>query len=647
MMCRFLCKLAAISFCAALALSSGCVVDLRDDETEPQDPDDPGGEPPDSPRDPDEPGESWTVLVYMVADNNLEPFGLEDLEEMAVVGDAVDFRIVVQADRAADYTDGGVGNLPGWEGTKRLLVRSGDIEALADLGEQNMGDPAVLSDFIAWAVDAYPADRYALVFWDHGAGWPGFGGDESTADHDTLSVSELQQGIANGLSRAGLEALDLIGFDACLMATYEVAVALRPFGSYLLASEELEPGHGWNYERLSAIRDDPTLGPVALGTALMEGFRDQATFHGTAAGITLSLTDLRELDALEAAVADLASKLTSELHVAAPQIGRQREAALRFAEAPDPAQATNMVDLGDFAARLAQGHAPLQDAGSRILDALEAAVVTRVAGPLSGDARGLSIYFPPQRDYYDIRYEQLADSRAWDDFLQRYYDMGSSGGFAPPTFTNPDRLADVVFYEDGIAIYGDLAPDGAANVAKATLGYGFVDTTQDIVFLLGDQPAAFVDSSAGGFWDYSTLTITQGNRFGYLYASFDKTPTGDLSIAIPFAYQPPGSGQAYYLLLVYIVAPDGLVLQETYYLLTDAGPGELTPQPGALMTPLVVIIDQNGYLDWGFGSGDSFDPTLGFDLAFEYLPAGILGYVELLVSDFAGNQDYVYFEGAI
>ena len=629
-------------FCAVLGLPGGCVSDGGggDEPSDPDDPDDPG-------RRGDGPGESWTVLVYMVADNNLEPFGLQDLEEMTRVGDSANFRIVVQSDRAADHDDGGVGNLPDWQSTKRLLVRGGGLDELDDLGELNMGDPAVLSDFIAWGVDAYPADRYALIFWDHGGGWAGFGGDESTTDHDLLGIVELQQGIDDGMRRAGLEYFDLVGFDACLMATYEVALAMRPIGNYLLASEELEPGHGWDYESFAVLRDDPTRGPVDIGMAILDGFRAQASTEGTASDITLSLTDLQELDDLEAAVTELATQLTGDLQVAAPHVGRQHVAAQRFADAPDPGQSPNLVDLGDLAARLSQGYQPLQATSTRILQAIDTAVVARIAGPLREDATGLSIYFPPQRDYYDPRYGDLAEVKDWRGFLQGYYGMGESGSFVPPTFTNPDGLADVEIFDDGIALYGDLAAEGAANLTEATIGYGVVDDEEGVVYLLGDEPAGYTSALVDGFWDYTVLTIKQDASVSYLYTSIDITPTGDMSLSIPFAYQAPDALEPDYLLLEYLVSPDGFVLEETYYLISDAGPGELTPEPGAIMDPLVVIIDQNGELVWGFASDDSFDPTLDFELAFEEVPIGVTAYVELLISDFAGNEDYVYFEGAI
>src|SRR5690606_22703317 len=149
---------------------------------------------------------------------------------------------------------------------------------LQDLGEGNMGDPATLADFIAYGLENYPADRGALDVWDHGGAWPGFGPDDSHGV--VLTLPEIAQGLQGGLARAGRQELTMIGFDACLMATYEVAMITRPFGEYLLASEELEPGHGWDYAALRVLRDDPSTDPVTLGRAIADGFQAQAAANG-------------------------------------------------------------------------------------------------------------------------------------------------------------------------------------------------------------------------------------------------------------------------------------------------------------------------------------------------------------------------------
>jgi hypothetical protein len=81
-----------------------------------------------------------------------------------------------------------------------------------------------------------------------------------------VTKSAMHAGLDAGLnvpdpSTSGRFKLDIIGFDACLMAMYEVGSTLAPYGRYLLASELLEPGHGWDYSALGSI----TQGVTAAG----------------------------------------------------------------------------------------------------------------------------------------------------------------------------------------------------------------------------------------------------------------------------------------------------------------------------------------------------------------------------------------------
>jgi hypothetical protein len=50
----------------------------------------------------------------------------------------------------------------------------------------------------------YPRSLNPQVMWDHGAGWPGFGGDARCGDtehcHGLLSLAELEEGIQAGLA---------------------------------------------------------------------------------------------------------------------------------------------------------------------------------------------------------------------------------------------------------------------------------------------------------------------------------------------------------------------------------------------------------------------------------------------------------------
>ncbi|MHB8875402.1 MAG: clostripain-related cysteine peptidase, partial [Myxococcaceae bacterium] len=461
------------------------------------------------------PGRSWTFLVYMVGDNNLEPFALADLAEMAQPGSTDAVHLVAQLDRAAGYSADSLGNLPDFTSTKRILVEQGSFTELSDLGELNMGDPRSLQDFIEWGIKAYPADRTALIFWDHGGSWPGFGGDESHAG-DVLSIPELKQAIQAGMSTTGQTQFALIGYDACLMSTVEVALAMRPFGEYLLASEELEPGHGWDYRDLALITTDSTTAPDALGRKLVEGFAAQAAQAGTGANITLSLTDLYALDDVAAGLDTLNREFTSKMGEFDTLLGRQRAASLSFGESPDPRQSMNMVDLGDFIGRLAGADNRFAAVRTQIQAGLQKAVIAKTSGPLTNAATGLALYFPSSQAAYAASYDGIAEAASWRGFLKAFIGGGASEG--KPVFTNPNNIAGAALGTGGLSLQGDLAAGASESISTAVLTYGIRDVATSTTLILGEQPAAWSSTAVTGTWDLSILVLSQGTNegFGYL-----------------------------------------------------------------------------------------------------------------------------------
>ena len=108
----------------------------------------------------------------------------------------------------------------------------------------------------------YPADKYALIMSDHGMGWPGGWSDPDPAAQaratrrwsqrlgNTLYLSELDDALAQIRRQTGVEKLELIGMDACLMSQLEVFTVLQPYARYAVASQETEPALGWAYTGL-------------------------------------------------------------------------------------------------------------------------------------------------------------------------------------------------------------------------------------------------------------------------------------------------------------------------------------------------------------------------------------------------------------
>ena len=594
-------------------------------------------------------GESWTFMVYMVSDNDLEPFALQDLAEMVEVGSSDKFQILVQSDRADGYASEGVANLPDWTTAKRLRAQKGELEVLEDLGELNMGDPNTLGDFIGWAAKTAPADRYALIFWDHGGAWPGFGPDESTPEHDLLNALELKKGVKAGMDTGGIEQFALIGFDACLMSTFETAMVLRPFGEYLLASEELEPGHGWDYRSLARVVSEPSTGPIELGKDIIDGFDKQAKEQKTHAEITLGLTDLYDpLDKVDAALSDLVAVLQGEnLLDQAPMIGKEREGATKYGDSPNPQQATHMIDLGHFASELGNADPAVKDATKALQDALGEAVIASTKGASKAKSTGLSIYFPPQAAYYNTAYATIEEVKTWRGFLEKYYEVAGDVSYSPQ-FVNPNHLAEVTAEQNAVIATGQLAEGGASLVAQATLTFGVVVPDSELVIYIGDQPATVEESGlVSASWDTTVLTLAQGTAqdYGYLSLSVE----GEfLAATIPLAYREQAGAEQELVLLRIVLDGQGNEVSRTFYRITEGGPGELTPAAGSsVQTVLLVVAPASGEQEWGAASETTFDPTEELMLDMTLLGSGITIDMNVTATDFAGKGDFVGFQGVL
>lgn len=175
----------------------------------------------------------WTIMVYSAADNNLNTYMVDDVNEMEKIGSTQFMNMIVQLDR-------------GGSDCKRYVLQADPDMAkvnspmIKDLGSTNMADPKVLADFIKESTEKFPAENYALIISDHGLAWEGVVSDDSHKGWMTTP------NIRKGIEMSGKK-IDLLGFDACLMATSEVAYELKDVAKYLVASEQSEGADGWPY----------------------------------------------------------------------------------------------------------------------------------------------------------------------------------------------------------------------------------------------------------------------------------------------------------------------------------------------------------------------------------------------------------------
>ena len=591
---------------------------------------------------------SWTVLVYQIADNNLEPFALQDLTEMASVGSGENLNLVVMSDRSAAEVSDPVLNIDDWDTAKTFEVQEGELVELADSGEADMGDPATLADFVATGFEEYPADNHAVVLWDHGAGWPGMGPDDSSGD--MLTLPEIQQGLTDGLTQSGVEHLDLVGFDACLMATYEVGQAMAPLADFMLASQELEPGIGWDWSALGVLSDGQA-DAVTLGQTVMADFQAFADNEGLGSDITLSLTDLGQLGAIEDGLQAMTESVAADIDAYAGLVGEQRTENLSFGRNADPELDTGLTDLGQFAERLGAADEEIATAAEAVQSAVDAAVIDTVAGPVTSGATGLSVYFPPYPEQYSTDYEAVEDD-TWAPLLDTYYTAGEAipedelVTFEESTTSGPGATADYFFDENGLTIGASFASGNADNLAEAVVYYGLPQEDGSIVFL-GEEPGSiYDDGSADATFDLTTLTMSDGIDTLDVYLDLGYDAESDtFSIDVPLAYYEPGATDVYQdLTLSLVLDPEFNILSEAYYAYEEGGTlGAFTADPQGLIYPLLQFQGADGAIEWVDYSEVGLYADLP-NLAYEFVPleSGTPLHVELGVVDFGGNYSSVY-----
>jgi len=197
----------------------------------------------------------WLTMVYMCADDstdvsgNLEDNALEDyFVEMWQARDNINVSVVVLIDRVAGF----VGDSYGWNDalTRKYYLSADDNQGYyVPMGEQNMGDPATLTNFIESTLNECPANNVALILWNHGSGIRGDRNSQGERDicfddtnGDQLSIYEIKGVLTNFPDEIGV-----IGFDACLMSMVEIAYEMKGFCSNIVASEDNENQDGWEY----------------------------------------------------------------------------------------------------------------------------------------------------------------------------------------------------------------------------------------------------------------------------------------------------------------------------------------------------------------------------------------------------------------
>ncbi len=365
---------------------------------------------------------TWTVMVYMNAANDLDEFSELNMNQMESVMTNANIRIVVQWKRIATFAP-----QDSWTGTRRYLVRyDTDSQAIKsqlieDMGQGvDMGSAETLRDFIRWARSRYPADRYALIIWNHGSGWR-TRTTRAVSFDDEYNTSIKTWELPTAIRPTSADPpMDVLLFDASLMQMLEVAYECRNVARYIAGSEESPPGEGYPYHRiLLALMNNSDTPPAEWAKDVVRQFVSfyQQNFPAYT-NITQSAVDTSRLDNVATALDNLAGTLIERRNLYMNALRNARENAQSYSSYPE------YKDLWHVA-QLIKEYTGDAQIGARV-DALQAALREAIIYEAHADnfrvrnSHGLSIYYPSAGDYLG-RYGNLALARAtrWDEWLQQ------------------------------------------------------------------------------------------------------------------------------------------------------------------------------------------------------------------------------------
>ena len=418
----------------------------------------------------------WTIFVHMAARNDLYPFSKMNLKQMSEVGSNDFVNIVVQYDE------------PGKKGTQRLYIEHNNISvAYQDPQRLNSGDPQSVIDFITWGVPLYPAEHYALIFWDHGTSAsvdphiprfydtgelflgsttpsmfdiervdtlniPLFSPSSDRIEHKGICFDDLYRSYINNEGLVRLfdvldekvmrgKKWDIVAFDACLCADAAMIEITRDYADYLVASEDVEPGTGWNHRLVLTPFLDGTMSPQAFAAHIVNSYA--YAYHFLTDEYTQSAVDLSRAGQLLDCLHQISQILVDCLRL---QRGRTVRDALGISFHrkmctcfDDP----NFKDLSHAFANIAQNirlfqfvdesqGAGLKDQLSQKLaqaqNLITGCVVANAVGKGFGQAKGISIYLPDARMHSSFAKTTFAagnakrrrDGNAWFQFVKAY-----------------------------------------------------------------------------------------------------------------------------------------------------------------------------------------------------------------------------------
>ncbi len=347
----------------------------------------------------------WSVLVYLVADNDLDSLTEEDFQELKDGGSSDSVNVLILVDRL-------------YEPAYLYCIEDNDLAELESLGEVNMGDPDTLTWFVEYSDTNYPAEHMLLYFWDHGTPTGGVGvdttleGSDPGSDWDWLSHHEM-------ISALDDYHIDIIACDECSIGQMETLYEYASKGlsvDYVVASENYIGWRGFSYDKIhERLVLNPEMDALELSKVIVDEFTNLFSVAPFKSEImtTQSIFDMSKIIPLGDAVSAMADALAKDID----SYGSVIKAAQLRSIMPWGARGESWIDMPTFVEQIMEN----VKTGGAVYKSCEA-VMDAYAEAMLGMGitknsemygyQGMGILFPASHNSYSVAY---ADSE-WGGF---------------------------------------------------------------------------------------------------------------------------------------------------------------------------------------------------------------------------------------
>ncbi len=552
----------------------------------------------------------WTILIYGNGDNNLTSNLLLDMLEMEHVGSDENFNIILQADFDSTYSATlDKFNIPSssQDHVTRFRIEEShdpDLEkfyspAVEILNEKDMDDPRVLKEFLDWGITNYPADRYGLILWDHGGQFFGFGGDHQNSQRPAWSglfTADIKDVLSETLQDKGIDKLDFISFDTCLMGGVEILVDFHEFCDVFIANPEIDYGDGWDFKSaLGYLKDFPAISTIEFAEKENEFWNNHHSIQEADMGYKVhSIYDMNNYGIFNATFKNFAEELSKYSSINYGAIPEIRKDSIHYYNSGSRIRAgamgeTDFIDLGAFSKSLYKTmDGDLKMAAYKLYEAINNLIIFKSVGTSREDAVGLSIYYPTSgkahifyeedkkynltnvTDPVHVRINFLNEKYGGDKWMNHLNNtnLDWKGDKSPPIIQSSDggksgRIPDwgpdsettlLSTYEEPAVLGFNVTNGDDAHAAYVSLVSNYFTDNPNLYVYLGEIGSAELAGN-GNYeigWDSTIpiISLADSDEYNPVYLGGWAMEAGS-NLYVSFAdYQPVGSNEYIPLILI-------------------------------------------------------------------------------------------------